>query len=121
MQLLFEEFGKWLNASAGATVVQRDEIFATIFDESEQIIKQPGSALKGLGKLFTWLPALEMQHVCETKGRLLYFITMLPCPPRSSLTCPLAVGESCGTPQLEGHGLCRILGAGGGWSRGSIH
>ena len=58
MQLLFEEFGKWLNASAGATMVQRDQIFATIFDESEQIMNQPGCALKGLGKLLTWLPAL---------------------------------------------------------------
>ncbi|CAK0739538.1 hypothetical protein CVIRNUC_001174 [Coccomyxa viridis] len=47
--LLFEEFGKWLNASVGATMVQRDEIFATIFDESEQIMNQPDSALKGLG------------------------------------------------------------------------
>ena len=51
MQLLFEEFGKWLNASADATMVQRDETFATIFDESTQIINQPGSALQGLGKL----------------------------------------------------------------------
>ena len=125
MQLLFEEFGKWLNASVGATMVQRDEIFATIFDESEQIMNQPDSALKGLGKLLTWLPALHMQPVCETQDVCFCLITMkclLPCHLTSSLTCPLlAVGESCGTPQLKGHGSCRILGAGGGWSRGSIH
>ena len=77
MQLLFEEFGKWLNASANATMVQRDEIFATIFDESEQIMNQPGSALKGLGKILTWLPALEMQPVRETKDVCFYFIKMM--------------------------------------------
>ena len=76
MQLLFEEFGKWLNASAGATMVQRDEIFATIFDESEQIIDQPGSALKGLGELLTCLPPLEVQPVCETKDVCFYVNTM---------------------------------------------
>ena len=72
MQLLFEEFGKWLNASANATMVQRDEIFATIFDESEQIMNQPGSALQGLGKLLNWLQGLEMQPVHETKGVCLF-------------------------------------------------
>ena len=50
MQLLFEEFGKWLNASANATMMDRDETFTTIFDESQAIMNRPGTALKGLGK-----------------------------------------------------------------------
>ena len=52
MQLLFEEFGKWLNASANATMVDRDETFATIFSEAEAIMNRPGTALKGLGRGF---------------------------------------------------------------------
>lgn len=50
LQLLFEEFGKWLNASANATMADRNATFATVFDEAEQIMDQPGSSLKGLGE-----------------------------------------------------------------------
>ena len=53
LQLLFEEFGKWLNASANATMVDRDVTFSTIFDESQAIMNRPGTALKGLGRPFS--------------------------------------------------------------------
>ena len=52
LQLLFEEFGKWLNATADATMVERNNTFATVFAESQHIMDQPGTALKGLGRTF---------------------------------------------------------------------
>jgi len=52
LQLLFEEFGKWLNATADATMVERNDTFATVFAESQRIMDQPGTSLKGLGRAF---------------------------------------------------------------------
>ena len=64
MQLLFEEFGKWLNATANAGMVERDAAFTTVFDASEAIMDQPGTALKGLGKAFIYVFALHKSLSC---------------------------------------------------------
>lgn len=67
MQLLFEEFGKWLNASANATMVDRDETFTTIFDESQTIMNRPGTALKGLGRASSPPPLCTMTVLVITR------------------------------------------------------
>ena len=59
LQLLFEEFGKWLNASANATMVERNDTFATVFDESEKIMDKPETSLKGIGET----PCSESLHI----------------------------------------------------------
>jgi hypothetical protein len=46
LQLLLEEFGKWLNASVDATMEQRDKYFAVVYNESQRLMQLPGSPLK---------------------------------------------------------------------------
>lgn len=44
-QVILEEFGKWLNESANATMADRDRFFAAAFNESNALIAA-GSNLK---------------------------------------------------------------------------
>ena len=78
MQLLFEEFGKWLNASANATMVDRDATFTTIFDESQAIMNRPGTALKGLGRPSSLLCSVQSTLLLSTR-RSAYLVLARGC------------------------------------------
>lgn len=45
MQVILEEFGKWINATVNATMAERDSYFNIVFNESNQLISA-GSSLK---------------------------------------------------------------------------
>ncbi len=46
VQLILEEFGKWLNSSVNATMDQRNKYFGIVYDEVETAASLPGSPLK---------------------------------------------------------------------------
>ena len=50
MQLLFEEFSKWLNVLAQATMMDCNGTFSAIFGKLQAVMTWPGTALKGLGE-----------------------------------------------------------------------
>ena len=45
LQVILEEFGKWLNASVNATMAERNRYFGVVFNESNRLILA-GSNLK---------------------------------------------------------------------------
>ena len=45
MQVILEEFGKWINATVNATMAERDRYFNIVFNETNQLITA-GSSLK---------------------------------------------------------------------------
>ena len=46
VQLILEEFGKWLNSSVKATMEERNKYFGIVYDETEIAASLPGSPLK---------------------------------------------------------------------------
>ena len=64
--VILEEWGKWLNVTAGATQADRTRYMAIVFDEIKSIMSQPGgSSLQG--SLF-WQWYLEKQEGAPTEG-----------------------------------------------------
>jgi len=46
VQLILEEFGKWLNSSVGATMEERNKYLSIVYNETQMLINTPGSTLK---------------------------------------------------------------------------
>ena len=64
--VILEEWGKWLNASANATLEERSRFMAAAFADIKELMLQPGSALQG--SLF-WQWYLEGQEGALNKSR----------------------------------------------------
>jgi hypothetical protein len=45
--VIFEEWGKWLNLTANASLEDRTKFMAAAFADIEDIMSQPGAALQG--------------------------------------------------------------------------
>lgn len=46
VQLILEEFGKWLNSSVNATMDERNKYFGIVYDECQSNMDLQGSSLK---------------------------------------------------------------------------
>lgn len=63
--VILEEWGKWVNVSADATVEDRNKFMAIVFDEIKNEMSKPNSALQG--SMF-WQWYLEGQEGAPTEG-----------------------------------------------------
>lgn len=63
--IILEEWGKWINLSANATVQDRNTYMASVYDQIKSIMSQPGSPLQG--SLF-WQWYLQGQQAGPSEG-----------------------------------------------------